>query len=59
MDAMAEAAREQKRVAFVVHYADGSSQTLGSKWGYRANDAFIRAEGVPSLVPITILGGWK
>jgi hypothetical protein len=45
MDAMAEAAREQKRVAFVVHYADGSSQTLGSKWGYRANDAFIRAEG--------------
>ena len=45
MDAMAEAAREQKRLAFVVHYADGSSQTLGSKWGYRANDAFIRAEG--------------
>ena len=28
MDAMAEAAREQKRVAFVVHNADGPSQTL-------------------------------
>ena len=45
MDAMAEAAREQRRVAFVVHYADGSSHTLGSKWGYRANDAFMRAQG--------------
>ena len=45
MDAMAEAAREQKRVAFVVHYADGSSHTLGSKSGYRANDAYIRAQG--------------
>lgn len=45
MEAMAEAAREQKRFPFVVHYADGSSRTLGSKWGYRANDAFIRAEG--------------
>ena len=43
MDAMAEAAREQRRVAFVVHYADGSSHTLGSKWGYRANDAYTRA----------------
>ncbi len=45
MDAMAEAAREQRRVAFVVHYADGSSHTLGSKSGYRANDAYIRAMG--------------
>lgn len=45
MDAMAEAAREQRRVAFVVHYADGSSHTLGSKSGYRANDAYIRAQG--------------
>ena len=45
MDAMAEAAREQRRVAFLVHYADGSSVTLGSKWGYRGNDAFVRALG--------------
>ena len=45
MDAIAEAAREQRRVAFVVHYADGSSHTLGSKWGYRANDAYVRAQG--------------
>ena len=45
MDAIAEAAREQRRVAFVVHYADGSSHTLGSKWGYRANDAYVRARG--------------
>jgi len=45
MEAMAEAAREQRRVAFVVHYADGSSHTLGSKWGYRANDAYVRARG--------------
>ena len=45
MDAMAEAAREQRRIAFVVHYADGSSHTLGSKSGYRANDAYIRAQG--------------
>ena len=45
MEAIAEAAREQRRVAFVVHYADGSSHTLGSKWGYRANDAYVRAMG--------------
>lgn len=45
MEAMAEAAREQRRVAFVVHYADGSSHTLGSKSGYRAGDAYIRAMG--------------
>jgi hypothetical protein len=45
MEAMAEAAREQRRVAFVVHYADGSSHTLGSKAGYRANDAYVRAQG--------------
>jgi hypothetical protein len=45
MDAMSEAAaREQKRVALVVHYADGSSQTW-LQVGYRAKDAFIRAEG--------------
>ena len=45
LDAMAEAAREQRRVAFVVHYDDGSSHTLGSKWGYRGNDAYTRALG--------------
>ena len=45
MDAIGEAAREQRRVAFVVHYADGSSHTLGSKSGYRANDAYVRAQG--------------
>ena len=44
MDAMAEAAREQRRVAFVVHYDDGTSHTLGSKWGYRGNDAYTRAQ---------------
>ena len=44
MDAIAEAAREQRRVAFVVHYDDGTSHTLGSKWGYRGNDAYTRAQ---------------
>lgn len=45
MQAMAEAAQEQRRVAFVVHYADGSSRGLGAKGGYRANAAYTRAMG--------------
>ena len=45
MQAMAEAAQEQRRVAFVVHYADGSSRGLGAKGGYRGNAAYTRAMG--------------
>lgn len=45
MQAMAEAAQEQRRVAFVVHYADGSSRGLGAKGGYRASAAYTRAMG--------------
>ena len=45
MGALATAAREQRRVAFTVHFGDGSTRSLGSKGGYRGNVAYDRAMG--------------
>lgn len=44
-DALRWAAQDRRRVAFVVHYNDGTSVTIGSKGGYRANVAYERSEG--------------
>src|SRR5690606_14649903 len=45
MCAIAEAARERRRVSFVVHFADDSTVSLGSKGGYRGNAVYTRAMG--------------
>jgi hypothetical protein len=45
MDALRTAAAEQRRVAFTVHFGDGSTRSLGSKGGYRGNVAYDRAMG--------------
>lgn len=44
-DALRWATQDRRRVAFVVHYSDGTSVTMGAKGGYRANVAWERAEG--------------